>query len=544
MFEIAFLIGILSYIVLALGFAGLLYKNILLILLIFYVLAVIYVFRKTLLIKIKTLNLLKAFKNIFNDRFGFLLIILLLFQIIVNLMGVFSPEYAFDALWYHLTLPKLYLINHSIFYIPGGLLYYSAMPKLGELLYILTLSFSSEIFAKLIHFTFGILSSIVIYKLSRKYLPKSFSLLAVLIFYSNIAVAFLSTTAYIDLVRTFFEIMSFWGFIEWTRTHDRKWLLEAAVLLGLSVSVKIISLMSLFIFVILIVLQNKNAGNKIKNVVFFTIPVFIVISPWLIFSYLNTGNPIYPFLSETVNFSRLNFGFLNPINLVIELFTVFIKAADPISPIYLIFIPFVFIKYRSFNKYLKYISIYVVLALLGWYFFEFSGRSIPEIKGGARYLVPYLSVFSILISYIIYSFKKNRLRTYSLLLVVFLSVTTIGYRAMASIKYMPYLTGRETKKEFLLNHLNFSYGDFYDTDNFFKNNIKNTDIVLLYGFHNLYYIDFPFIDSSWVKKGDLFNYIATQNVNLPNRYKDWDLIYVNSKTNVKLYTNGGIKWQF
>ncbi|HZJ18325.1 MAG TPA: hypothetical protein VFD45_01750, partial [Patescibacteria group bacterium] len=122
--------------------------------------------------------------------------------------------------------------------------------------------------------------------------------------------------------------------------------------------------------------------------------------------------------------------------------------------------------------------------------------------------------------------------------------TTIGYRFVATSRYIPYLTGKQSKEAFLINNLNYSYGDFYDTDNYFKNNIKETNRVLLYGFHNLYYIDFPYIDSSWVIKGDRFDYIATQNTVLPERFKAWELIYINPKTNVKLYSNGGLKWQF
>ena len=86
------------------------------------------------------------------------------------------------------------------------------------------------------------------------------------------------------------------------------------------------------------------------------------------------------------------------------------------------------------------------------------------------------------------------------------------------------------------------YGDFYDTDNFFKKNIRKDDVVLLYGFHNLYYVDFPFIDSSFVKKGDRFNYVALQKGELPKRFSNWNLIYYNSKTLVKLYSFNGQKW--
>ena len=102
----------------------------------------------------------------------------------------------------------------------------------------------------------------------------------------------------------------------------------------------------------------------------------------------------------------------------------------------------------------------------------------------------------------------------------------------------------QSRSEFLSKNLNFSFGDFYDTDDYFRKNIKQNDKVLLYGFHNLYYVDFPFVDSSWVKKGDSFNYIAVQNSDLPKRFVDWDLIYNNSLTKVKLYKKGNVRWAY
>jgi len=129
-------------------------------------------------------------------------------------------------------------------------------------------------------------------------------------------------------------------------------------------------------------------------------------------------------------------------------------------------------------------------------------------------------------------------------MVIIVSFFSIGYRGLANAKYLPVILGFESKAEFLEKHLNFSFGDFYDIDGYFANNIKPTDKVLLYGFHNLYYVDFPFIDSSWVKKGDIFNYIAVQNAILPQRFSAWSLIYKNRKTGVSLYSLGGKRWVF
>ena len=139
---------------------------------------------------------------------------------------------------------------------------------------------------------------------------------------------------------------------------------------------------------------------------------------------------------------------------------------------------------------------------------------------------------------------KSKIRYAVVGLVIFFSLFSIIYRFGANLKYIPVIIGQQSKSDFLAKHLNFSFGDFYDTDMYFEKNIKTSDIVLLYGFHNLYYVDFPFIDSSWAKKGDRFNYIAIQDSIIPERFKYWNLIYYNSKTDVKVYSLGGIKWTY
>jgi len=53
------------------------------------------------------------------------------------------------------------------------------------------------------------------YKLSRKFFNPVISWIAVVVFYSNLVVGWESITAYIDLTRTFFEILALWGFINW-----------------------------------------------------------------------------------------------------------------------------------------------------------------------------------------------------------------------------------------------------------------------------------------------------------------------------------------
>lgn len=549
MFSLAILIGIYSYSIFSLGVLGLIYKPIIASLTIILIFAsgfyyrnkIISFFKKTISLKKK--NTLISLRNLYNytnkNRFQSLLILILILQLLVNLIGVLGPEISFDALWYHLTLPKLYILWHGIFHIPGNLLFYSDMPKLTEMLYIPPLLFGNETGAKFIHFMFGISTLIVIYKLSRKYLSKNFSLLAALIFYSNLVVGWESITGYIDLARTFFEVLALWGFLKWAENKQRKWIIISGIMLGLAISSKVIALESVFIFIPLFIYLYLVNKEKIKylinNILIFCGFSVLIPLPWFIFAYINTGNPFYPFFSKNIDIGT-GFSLPNISNIMNDLLNLFIYSNDPISPVYLAVLPLLIIFFTKAKREFKIIYIYSLLGLLLWYL-------TPRI-GGGRFILPYLPAFSVLVVYAVSRLKDINLKNFLLTVIVFICLISISYRALANKKYVPVVFGYETKSEFLIKNLNFSFGDFYDTDDYFKNNIKSSDKVLLYGFHNLYYVDFPFIDSSFVKKGDKFNYIVVQNNVLPEKFNNWQQIYYNPITKVKLYSLEGQEWVY
>src|SRR5690348_9692493 len=117
MFTIALLTGFFSYILFFIGLSGLLYKSVVnLLCIVFLTILCLLLWKR----KKKT----KQIYSLFFSKLSVVIFIVLAVQIIVNLVGALGPELAFDALWYHLTLPKMYLLHHSVFYIPGNLLYY------------------------------------------------------------------------------------------------------------------------------------------------------------------------------------------------------------------------------------------------------------------------------------------------------------------------------------------------------------------------------------------------------------------------------------
>jgi hypothetical protein len=371
-------------------------------------------------------------------------------------------------------------------------------------------------------------------------MSKEFSVLAVAIFYANLVVGWESITAYVDLSRTFFEIMALWGFLNWFETKQKKWLVISAVILGLAVAAKLIAVFSLLIFLVLFIykkfLQKEKWLVVIKNYLIFCFMTILIPLPWLIFSYLNTGNPLYPYFTTQLADSGMTLVLPNLLNFFGDFYNFFLRLNDPITPIYLIVLPLFILGFKKFNFRVKTLAIYAMLALIIWYLTE-------QVRGG-RFILPYLPVFSILSAYVVGKVQMRNLRMFLVGVIIFVGLISIGYRGIANAKFVPVILDRETRPEFLTKYLNFSFGDFYDTDNYFRNHLTKNDTVLLYGFGRLYYVDFNFIDSSWVKKGDRFDYVAVQDGVLPQRFSDWREIYYNKLTKVKLYTKEGQQWVY
>ncbi len=462
---------------------------------------------------------------------------LLSLQVIINLLGAISPELSFDALWYHLTPPKLYVQNQQIFHLPGWLLSVSSLPRLTEMFYTASLVLGNEIWAKLIHFSFGLLSLLALFNLLKRYFPLRISLLGILTFYTMLVVGWLSTTAYVDLTWTFFEILALDNFLKWYEKKKESFLNRAAILVGLAMATKIFAFASLIAFLsIILILRRKNWFRKI--IVFGLLALFVV-SPWLVLSWINVGNPLFPLFGSPLDLQAVkivpqpNWLVQKLINFPFLLWRATFQPDDIISPIYLLFLPLVLVIIWKQKPSFKIIGLY---SLIGSFL-------VPSASN--RYLLPYLAGLTLpALAVFNYSWKKKRFLIQVFTgLIIFSAILNLGSRGLATKKFIPYLLGQETKGEFLTKHLNFDFGDFYDIDGYFKENIKDDDLVLVYDIHNLYYLDFPYVHQSWAESGTYFTHILVGGgKDLPEKFGQRLLLYDNPKTKVKLYLFGEKYW--
>lgn len=524
MFELAIAIGIYSYLILILGLLGKLY---------FFPIAIVSVIFWGVFIIVKIRKGIKvewgSLKKFFENKFILFLLVILFIQGIINLIGALGPELSFDALWYHLTLAKLYLREHRVFYLSGGLLYYSAMPRLGEMLYTAALIFKDEILAKLIHWLFGILSVIALFKLLRRYLDKRLSFLGTAIFYTLLVVGWQSTTAYVDLTRTFFELLALTYFLRWLKEKG-SWLWKSGLMMGLSLCTKHLGLESLVIFLFLIFVFSRD---RLRNSLRFLGISLGIVLPWYLLAFFNTGNPLYPLFSGWFEVHQIGdwggfFQSHNPLLFLASLWQATFHLDNLLSPVFLILSPLILVKIWQQDRFTKIAALYFLLGYIFWFF------SPPS---SARYLLPFIPAL-ILVCVKVLASSKKAIQKMAIGAIVLACILNLGSRMIATQKFLPVVLGKQTKDEFLSQRLNFDYGDFYDVDNYFKENIKKEDLVLIYNIHNLYYVDFPFVHESWAKPGTFFIHILVKEMDLPERFGSLELLYENKKTKVKLYRYG------
>ncbi len=236
----------------------------------------------------------KTIDNIITLLLCITIFAFLCLEVILNL----TPPISRDAIIHHLAIPKLWLAHGGFYEIPWA--DFSYYPMNIDLLYLIPLYFKNDIVPKFIHFAFGFGTGLLIYCYLKNRLSKNCGFLGFLIFFSTPAVARLSTTAYIDLGMVFFATASILAFVRWRDDDyvDAKWLILSAVCMGIAAGSKYNALIAWFFLNLMIVFYYSRDTKKglpalRYGVTFFAIAL-LVVSPWFIKNYIQTGNPIYP----------------------------------------------------------------------------------------------------------------------------------------------------------------------------------------------------------------------------------------------------------
>jgi len=288
--------GIIAHLVLIIGIFNLLYDIVAWILLIpgiFLALLDLFKYRYEI---IKKPNLPETY-SIFST---FLFVILLTNCVYPLLTDALAPPLWWDEVAYHLAVPKIYIQNRAIVYIP--FIPYSNWPMEAEMLFTLGLLLRSEVLPHLVEWSAFILTCWGLYLIGNRFFSPKIGLLAATVFSATPMAIALSGTALIEPTLTLYVFLATAFFLEWTENQHRKAWILSAIFGGLAASTKLngalIPLVLGIFMSALIMKRSKSIINAGAHLGLFGLISLAVVAPWYLKTWAHTGNPFWPFFLE------------------------------------------------------------------------------------------------------------------------------------------------------------------------------------------------------------------------------------------------------
>ena len=299
---------------------------------------------------------------------------LIFFALIVAFVQCHSPPVAFDALSYHLTVPKATLSTGRLAASPHIL--HSGFPFAQEMLFVVAFSLGSEGLAALTHFVFLPLLLILVFCEMRRLANEAVALRAVAAISTMPAILWLSTWAYVDLAASFYLAVAVVGLLR----AEGRWPLMAALMAGHAVGHKY----TMVLYVLLNFLPASFMVAKNKKIALPTLALCIfvgvlVFSPWLLKNVLLFENPVFPFgqslfpaepsvanhyacWQETLR----NWNFQSPWRVVEKLFFGFMETFSATTPLVLFYFVLLLLAFWQGPKALKLLFVLFLVNLIWW----------------------------------------------------------------------------------------------------------------------------------------------------------------------------------
>ena len=404
------------------------------------------------------------------DKLSRLLILIIFFYLSLTFLCTLTPAVSADALNYHLYLPKLWLKEGRIFTLPFNI--YSFFPQGWEMLYLYAFIMGGEISAKLLHFSSLFLILLLFYYFFKDIFSLNsfiYPLMSFLIFISTPSVMRVASWAYVDVIQTFYILLSLYLLLFYFKKEERTSIYLSAIFLGFAISIKYLSLIWLIFFFLLFLeksMEKRVAKFTIlKQLFLYVLFIFLFASPFYLRNFLETGNPFYPFFYNIFDGKFLNpekshllslyfksFGYGRSFKDLILLplrLSFFAQFGNPyrfdgvIGVIYLVALIILIFNFKKLNlKILPRSFFYFpVIFVLIWF----------ELSQQIRFLIPLLAFLSLILVVFIRQINSSKIN------LVFLILFSLNLRYPFSffMKEKPYLflMGKETRAEYITRHI-------------------------------------------------------------------------------------------
>lgn len=210
------------------------------------------------------------------------------------LLSLAPPAEAFDGLFYHLTVPSLWLRDGGIQLFNMPHYWY---PSLLEGMFLWPLSFGLDSTPQLIHLTFGILSVLLVWDWTRLLFGRRAAWWSIVIFLSMPSLPWLASWAYTDLGLIFYSLAALLALSKWKESSNERWLLVGGAMAGFAVGIKYTSfILPLVMLGLMVWWLRRDIRRLAVSILKFGSMGLLVGFPWYLRNWVWTGNPVYPFV--------------------------------------------------------------------------------------------------------------------------------------------------------------------------------------------------------------------------------------------------------
>lgn len=221
-----------------------------------------------------------------------------------SLVSALAPPTAGDALCYHLELPKRFLAEHRLVFLPDH--ENSTFPLLVEMWYLWALALDGGVAAQLVHWALGLLLALAAVALARPIVGRHWAWPAGAIVLLTPGVTNQMTAPLNDVglaTMTTLAVAAWWrGAID---DDGPRWYVLAGLFLGAALGTKYLALLfAAAWFVTWTVLSwhaRPRAANWLRGGLTMLVLAAALAGPWYARAAWHRGNPVYPFFQSLVD---------------------------------------------------------------------------------------------------------------------------------------------------------------------------------------------------------------------------------------------------
>lgn len=452
-------LGIFSLIILFLGRFALLQREILLILI---AILLIY-FSKSSYLLSKELLLLCQKKISQGTKIEIIIIASLGLFSILTLIAALAPAVSIDALHYHLTAAKYYAANGKIDFFPYA--WQASQPFSCQMLATFSFALGLKKLAPLFIWVFAPLLMINCYLLGKKFLSQFYNLLFVLLVCCYPFISWQASSFYVELPMSVFALCCCYLFYLTAAKSPLNYrqAILLGIYLGLVAGCKIIGLYFViafaFFFFYHCILFRQSTKQIILSSLIIAASFLIVFSPWLIRTWIDTGNPLYPFFSnifgkqfisqamldDIAYLTKEKYGFGQSLGSLLKFPYYLLTAGKKFDygqllgpwPMALIFLPLIASKSK---RELRPLLLLVIIYFLLW----FSGSQ------QSRFLILIVPLLGLLTIFSISNISSKMLTFLSKLTIYCWLVTSLAINIIYWQQFFPVVFGLQTTEDYLL----------------------------------------------------------------------------------------------